>query len=78
MLKCEQCHVDFQCQEDWELHLKSAGHHSADDQVLISSLLALAGDVGPSNSRYKDFIILANDTLEIDPKKLTHGKLTPE
>ena len=33
-------------EDEWDLHLKSG--HSADDQVLISSLLALASDPGPA------------------------------
>ena len=35
-------------EEEWDLHLKSG--HSADDQVLISSLLALASDPGPASN----------------------------
>ena len=41
-IKCDHCNVTFDSHDEWDLHIKSG--HSADDQVLISSLLALAGD----------------------------------
>ena len=41
-IKCDHCNLTFDSHEEWDLHIKSG--HSADDQVLISSLLALAGD----------------------------------
>ena len=44
---CDHCNVSFDSEDDWDLHIRSG--HSADDQVLISSLLALASDPGPSN-----------------------------
>ena len=36
-IKCDHCNISFDSEEEWDLHLKSG--HSADDQVLISSLL---------------------------------------
>ena len=45
-IKCDHCNVSFNSEDEWDLHLKSG--HSADDQVLISSLLALASDPGPA------------------------------
>ncbi len=41
--ECVNCNANFESEDKYELHMKS-GHHSADDQVLISSLLALAGE----------------------------------
>ena len=42
-LRCEQCESEsILCQGEFCPHLRSK--HSADDQVLISSLLALAGE----------------------------------
>ena len=44
LIKCDHCNINFDSHDEWDLHIKSG--HSADDQVLISSLLALAGDPG--------------------------------
>jgi len=52
-IRCEQCDLSFNSQDDYCPHLRSK--QSADDQVLISSLLALAGEPsvlqedGPAN-----------------------------
>lgn len=44
VLRCDYCQLSFGSQTDLEDHLKSG--HSADDQELISSLLALASEPG--------------------------------
>jgi len=53
-IKCHHCNVTFDSHDEWDLHIKSG--HSADDQVLISSLLALAGNPGTSGPAANVFL----------------------